>query len=86
MKTLWKVGANQTPVERSQMPSEKELEQMLVANLRILSPDWMLIGNQVSTGTGFIDVLAVARDGTVVVIELKKDKASRMWSLKLWIM
>jgi hypothetical protein len=77
MKTLWKVGSNPTPVERSQMPSEKELEQMLVANLRILSPDWMLIGNQVSTGTGFIDVLAVSRDGTVVVVELKRDKASR---------
>jgi len=77
MKTLWKVGANPTPVERSQMPSEKELEQMLVANLRMLSPDWMLIGNQISTGTGFIDVLAVARDGTVVVVELKRDKASR---------
>ena len=77
MKTLWKFGANPTPVERSEVPSEKELEEMLVANLRILSPDWMLIGNQVSTGTGFIDVLAVSRDGTVVVIELKKSRASR---------
>ena len=31
MKTLWRVGANPTPVERSQMPSEKELEQMAAA-------------------------------------------------------
>lgn len=77
MRTLWRVGANPTPVERSEMPSERELEEMLVANLRILSPDWMLIGSQVSTGTGFIDILAVARDGTVVVIELKKTKAAR---------
>lgn len=77
MRTLWKVGSNPTAIERSQMLSEKELEEMLVANLRILSPDWMLIGNQISTGTGFIDILAVSRDGTIVVIELKKDKASR---------
>ncbi len=77
MKILWRFGPNPTPVERSQIPSERELEEMLIANLRILSPDWMLIGDQIPTGTGFIDILAVSRDGTVVVIELKKSKAAR---------
>lgn len=59
------------------MESEKSLEDMLLANLRILSPDWMLIGNQITTGTGYLDILAVSRDGALVIIELKKSKASR---------
>jgi len=77
MKTLWRVGKHPTPVERSALTSEKLLEEMLISNLRILSPDWMLLGNQVSTGTGFIDILAVSRDGTLVVIELKRERATR---------
>lgn len=75
--SLWRVGTQPTPVERSVLPSEKLLEEMLVANLRILSPDWMLLGNQVSTGTGFVDILAIARDGTLIVVELKKERATR---------
>lgn len=77
MRSLWRVGNQPSPVERSSLPSEKILEEMLVANLRILSPDWMLVGNQVSTGTGFIDILAISRDGTVVVVELKRERATR---------
>ena len=77
MKTLWRVSKQPTPVERSSLPSEKLLEEMLVSNLRILSPDWMLLGNQVSTGTGFIDILAISRDGALVIIELKREKATR---------
>jgi Holliday junction resolvase-like predicted endonuclease len=77
MRTLWRVDKNPTPVSRGTMPSEKLLEDMLEANLRILSPDWMFIGRQVTTGTGFIDILALARDGSLVVIELKKSKTSR---------
>jgi hypothetical protein len=77
MGTLWHVGKEPKPVEKSALPSEKLLEEMLVANLRILSPDWMLLGNQVSTGSGYIDILAISRDGSVVVIELKRERASR---------
>jgi hypothetical protein len=77
MGTLWHVGKEPKPVEKSTLPSEKLLEEMLVANLRVLSPDWMLLGNQVSTGTGYIDILAISRDGSLVVIELKRDRASR---------
>jgi hypothetical protein len=77
MGTLWHVGKEPKPVEKSVIQSEKLLEEMLVTNLRILSPDWMLLGNQVSTGTGYIDILAISRDGSLVVIELKRERASR---------
>lgn len=59
------------------MDSEQQLEEMLVADMRILSPEWMYLGNQVQTGTGRIDILAVARDGTLVVVELKRHETSR---------
>lgn len=77
MGTLWHVGKEPRPVEKSALPSEKLLEEMLIANLRILSPDWMMLGSQVSTGTGYIDILAISRDGSLVVIELKRERASR---------
>jgi Holliday junction resolvase-like predicted endonuclease len=77
VRTLWKVGKTPIAVERGTLPDEKVLEDMLVANLRMLSPDWMVIGRQVFTGTGYIDILALARDGALVVIELKKSRTPR---------
>ena len=44
----------------------------------ILSSEWMLVGRQVGTGHGgWIDLLAIAPDGTLVVVELKRDKTPR---------
>lgn len=74
---IWRVGTNPTPLEQAEFLSEQQLEEMLVSSLRILSPNWMLIGNQISTGAGRIDILAVSRDGTLVVIELKRHSTSR---------
>lgn len=74
---IWRVGKEPKPLQLSKMDSEQQLEEMLVADMRILSPEWMYLGNQVQTGTGRIDILAVARDGTLVVIELKRHETSR---------
>ena len=74
---IWRVGKEPKPLQASKMESEQQLEEMLVADMRILSPEWMYIGNQVQTGTGRIDILAVARDGTLVVVELKRHETSR---------
>ena len=70
---IWRVGKEPKPLQASKMESEQQLEEMLVADMRILSPEWMCIGKQVQTGTGRIDILAVARDGTLVVVELKSS-------------
>jgi len=74
---IWRVGANPTPLEPAEIVSEQQLEEMLISNLRILSPNWMLVGNQINTGSGRIDILAVSRDGTLVIIELKRHSTSR---------
>ena len=75
---IWEVGLNPHPLKESILPSEKSLEDMIVAESSILSDEWMLIGRQVSTGSGgVIDLLAIAPDGALVLIELKRDRTPR---------
>ncbi|WP_230456326.1 endonuclease NucS domain-containing protein [Acidithiobacillus ferrooxidans] len=60
------------------MADEELLEDMIVAEPRMLSDEWMLIGRQVKTGFGgIIDLLAIAPDGSLVIIELKRDRTPR---------
>jgi len=51
---------------------------MIVASPNLLSEDWMLIGRQEDTGFGGrIDLLSIAPDGSLVLIELKRDRTPR---------
>ena len=75
---LWKVSANPQVLVEAQLPSEKLLEDMIVAAPKVLSDEWMLIGRQEETGFGGrIDLLAIAPDGSLVLIELKRDRTPR---------
>jgi hypothetical protein len=75
---LWKVTAQPTQLSEAVLPSEKLLEDMIVAQPLLLSDAWMLIGRQERTGQGgFIDLLAMAPDGSLVLIELKRDRTPR---------
>jgi len=77
--SIWRVG--KPPVrllESSSLSSEKLLEEMIVSAPEILSDQWMIIGRQEDTGFGGrIDLLAVAPDGALVLIELKRGKTPR---------
>ena len=76
--TLWKVGAKPEELKPAVLVSEKLLEEMIVASPRMLSDEWMLIGRQENTGYGgIIDLLAIAPDSSLVLIELKRDKTPR---------
>ena len=60
------------------LDSEKALEDMIHADVSILSDRWMLIGRQVNTTFGgYIDLLAIDADGSLIIIELKKHKTPR---------
>ncbi|MGV9007298.1 MAG: endonuclease NucS domain-containing protein [Brevundimonas sp.] len=75
---IWAVGTSPRQLTEGRLPSERALEDMIVAAPRILSDEWMLIGRQErTTSGGFIDLLAVAPDGALVLIELKRDRTPR---------
>ncbi len=75
---IWTVSAQPQPLAEGRLPSERVLEDMIVAAPRILSDEWMLIGRQERTGSGgVIDLLAVAPDGALVLIELKRERTPR---------
>lgn len=77
---LWKVGKPGDCPERvpgAELP-EQQLEEMIVAQPEILSSYWMLIGRQERTPYGgIVDLLAIAPDGTLVLIEIKRGKTPR---------
>lgn len=75
---IWRVAVPPDPLVESSLPNERVLEEMIVAAPRLLSEEWMLIGRQEDTGFGGrIDLLAVAPDGSIVLIELKRDRTPR---------
>lgn len=75
---IWRVGETPTPLNTTRLTSEQQLEDMIVRDPRILSSEWMLIGRQERTNDGGrIDLLAIAPDGSLVLIELKRDRTPR---------
>jgi hypothetical protein len=75
---IWQVGQHPTQLASGKLASEQLLEDMIERDPRILSPEWMLIGRQeVTTQGGRIDLLAIAPDGSLVLVELKRDRTPR---------
>lgn len=75
---IWQVGQQPTQLISAKLASEALLEDMIVRAPHILSPEWMLIGRQeVTAHGGRIDLLAIAPDGSLVLVELKRDRTPR---------
>jgi restriction system protein len=79
-------SSDETIEDPSTFALEKHLEEFLITNWNscelsrsydLLEEDGEIIGQQYPTDTGFIDILAVSKDQTeILVIELKKGRAS----------
>lgn len=75
---IWKVSSSQPErLQAAKLSNEQILENMIVAQVGILSDEWMLIGRQEPTFGGRIDLLAIAPDGVLILIELKRDRTPR---------
>ncbi len=75
---VWKVGTQPQPLVEVSLQNEALLEKMIVSDPSILSPHWLLIGQQVRTDHGgIVDLLAVNQDGQLIVIELKRNQTPR---------
>jgi Endonuclease NucS len=75
---IWKVGVRPEPLAAAKLANEQLLEDMIVASPQILWDEWMLIGRQEHTGHGGrIDLLAIAPDGALILIEIKRDRTPR---------
>jgi hypothetical protein len=65
-------------IKRSKLDREARIENWILSDISLLSPDLLIIGQQVETGSGdFIDVLCIDRSGNLVIVELKRDKTPR---------
>lgn len=65
-------------LKESTLSDEKLLERMILSEPTILSESWLLIGNQVRTNHGgFIDLLALDENQSLIIIELKKHRTPR---------
>jgi hypothetical protein len=75
---IWTVGQTPQELRLSRLPSEQVLEEMITATPSILSEEWMLIGRQERTSyEGRIDLIAIAPDGSLILIEIKRDRTPR---------
>jgi len=71
---VWRIDRELQRLNVTSLEQEKRLEDFLAQDISIASPYWMVIGRQVATDYGkFIDLLAIDKDGNLVVIELKKN-------------
>ncbi len=75
---IWKVAEQPLLLTKTKLISEQQLEDMIIREPSILSAEWMLIGRQEQTGLGGrIDLLAIAPDASLVLIELKRSRTPR---------
>ncbi|OJV02715.1 MAG: nuclease [Nitrobacter sp. 62-23] len=75
---IWRVGPSPERLSEARLASERQLEDMIVAKPEIVSDQWMIIGQQEETGFGGrVDLLAIAPDSSLILIELKRGRSPR---------
>src|SRR5690554_2691701 len=79
---IWKLADSAGEPPRKLRPAgladEGLLEEQIMQDVTILNRDWLLIGRQVHTAFDkLVDLLAIDANGTVIIIELKRDKTPR---------
>jgi hypothetical protein len=77
-QAIWSLGAEPRQLASGKLASESTLEDMIVAAPAILGEPWLLIGRQeITRFNGRVDLLALAPDASLVLIEIKRDRTPR---------
>ncbi len=77
-QTVWRIGDMVRELDTSGLSSESELESIIQDHAELLNPNWLVIGRQVLTSYNhYVDLLALDRSGSLIVIELKRDRTPR---------
>ena len=75
---VWRIDEGLERVSAKRLDLESRLEDLLERDISLACPDWMVIGRQVLTSFGKrIDLLAIDTEGTLIVLELKRDRTCR---------
>ena len=77
---VWEIGTGDrlTEVSRAKLNLEERIEKWITQDISVLSPDLLVIGEQVKTAfDGYIDLLCIDSSGNLVVVELKRDLTPR---------
>jgi len=77
---IWQVDKTDalTEIKRSKLDREARIEKWISSDISLLSPDLLIIGEQVETASGnSIDLLCMDRSGNLVIVELKRDQTPR---------
>lgn len=81
IKTWQIINGKLEPLEANLINEGKtetyDLESWIASNPSIIGPGLVIIGRQVPTKSGPLDLLAIDKSGNLVIIELKRDKLPR---------
>lgn len=76
---LWKIerNGNLNEIQRDKLSVEDRLENWILKDISILSDNLLIIGNQIPTQGGPLDILCLDGNGDTVIIELKRGLTPR---------
>ena len=72
-----KLTAIDSALKQEKRTEPYDLEPWLASNPEILGTDIMIIGRQITTKSGPIDLLGIDKSGNTVIIEIKRDELPR---------
>lgn len=81
---LWSIERDEAGVQSARLvqglensETEEQLESLLVASPELLMPNLVLVGRQIPTAGGPLDLLGIDQEGRTVVFELKRGILTR---------